>query len=289
MSIPVMWHLLRERLAWRLQPRVPEPDMLMKSEQQTDAFFEAGHGSGVLAFVYFYNALQISPLLRPGDRVLDLACGPANQLEVLARIHPQTQFVGMDASTAMLSRARRTLDAAAVHNVKLMHGDMCRLIPLADASVDCVMCTLSLHHLPDTDALRATLRELRRVLKPQGGIYLMDFGRLKCHSTQHFFARDLQQSPQFTQDYFNSLRAAFSVDELSAAAAELAPALSRHVTLLAPFLVAFRSAARQPLDAPTMQRIQTLFASLSPQQQANFRGLASWFGASGWALPCALT
>ena len=40
----------------------------------------------------------------------------------------------------------------------------------ADASVDCAICTMSLHHLPDTTALAATHRAIDRILKPDGGI-----------------------------------------------------------------------------------------------------------------------
>jgi SAM-dependent methyltransferase len=143
-----------------------------------------------------------------------------------------------------------------------------------------------LHHLPDTAALATTLREIRRVLKPQGRVYLVDFGRLKLRSTQHFFANDLQQSPQFTEDYFNSLRAAFSVEELTAAVAILGPDVQRHVTVLAPFMVVFRSAFQRPLDAPALQRARDAFASLSAAQQSNFRGVADWFRLSGYPLAC---
>jgi arsenite methyltransferase len=221
--------------------------------------------------------------------VLDVACGPANQLALLAGLHPQTRFVGVDASSGMLAHARRTLDASDVRNVELMHGDMSRLIPLPDGSMDCVVCTMSLHHLPDRAALDATMAEMRRVLKPGGRLYLTDFGRLKWLGTQRFFARDLQQSEQFTQDYFQSLRAAFSVEELSAAVAGLRTEMPRYVTALAPFIVVFRSAAGRDLDVPTLERISAMYAGLSPQQQDNFRGLANWFRVSGLKLPCALT
>jgi SAM-dependent methyltransferase len=286
MSTSVLVHLLLERISWRKQPRVPEPDLVMESVVQASSFSQAGEDDGVLAFLYFYNALQITSLLQPGDRVLDLACGPAHQLVQVARLNPDVRFVGLDASPAMLECAQSTLARAHVSNVELMQGDMTRLMGLEDGSMDGVICTMSLHHLPDHAALCTTLREVRRVLKPQGRFYLVDFGRLKLLRTQRFFADDLRQPPQFTEDYFNSLRAAFSVEELSAAVAPLDPDVQRHVTVLAPFLMVFRSAFQRPMDPQTLQRAKTAFANLSAAHQGNFRSVANWFRASGYALPC---
>lgn len=280
--------LLHERMSRSQQPRVPEPDLVMESAAQTVAFSQAGEDCGVLPFLYLYNALQITSLLQPGDRVLDLACGPAHQLVQIARLNPDVGFVGLDASPAMLECAQDTVARAHASNVELVQGDMTRLMGLEEGSMDCVMCTMSLHHLPDQAALRAALGEMRRVLKPQGRVYLVDFGRLKLCSTQRFFANDLRQSAQFTEDYFNSLRAAFSVEELSAAVAPLGPEIQRHVTVLAPFLVVFRSAFQRPLDTQTLQRAKEAFAKLSATHQDNFRSVASWFRLSGYALPCKL-
>lgn len=288
MSLAVVYHLLRERLSYALPAREPEPELVMQSAQQTAAFAEAGEATGALAFLYLYNALHISALLRPGDRVLDLACGPARQLAQVASLNPEVQFVGLDASTSMLEHAQARLAAGALGNVELQQGDMGQLGDWPAASLDVVTCTMSLHHLPDVAALQATLAGLRRLLKPQGRIYLVDFGRLKRRSSQRFFAQDLQQSPQFTQDYFNSLRAAFSVAELSAAAALLDADLQRHVTVLAPFLVVLRSAQRRALGPVALQRARAVYTGLSAQQQANFRGLADWMRHSGLELPCDL-
>ena len=281
-----MLHLVRELLSWQVQPRVPEPDLVMQNPSQVEAFMEAGSENGVLAFLYLYHALQITSIVQPGDRVLDLACGPANQLAQIARLNPDSNFVGLDASANMLDRARSTLARVGVDNVELVAGDMTRLTGVADVSMDCVICTMSLHHLPDLAALSSTISEVRRVLKRGGGLYLVDFGRLKHASTQRFFSTDLHQSAQFTQDYFHSLRAAFSVDELSRAVAVLGFDVVRYVTPLAPFIVVFKSTINRKLDPSTQQRAQELYERMSIERQKNFRGLAAWFGAGGYFLPC---
>lgn len=289
MSIPTMYHLILERLAQHVLPRVPEPEPVMHNPAQNAAFMDAGREDGALAFSYFYHALHISTIVQHGDRVLDLACGPANQLAQIARLNPHAHFVGLDASANMLDRARTTLTRVGVSNVELLSGDMCRLPDIADASMDCVICTMSLHHLPDLTALSNTMRETRRVLKPGGGLYLVDFGRLKRASTQRFFSEDLRQSALFTEDYLNSLRAAFSVAELSSAVAVLGPSVEHHATRLAPFMVVFKSPARRPLDTATLQLAQEIYGRMSVAQQNYFQAIARWFRAGGYALPCTLT
>ena len=291
MSGPAMLaHLLLEHLSPRKPlPREPEDGLIMDDLAQNEAFELAGREDGILAFIYLYQALQIAPLVCPGDRVLDLGCGPANQLVQIARLSPQARFIGLDASPEMLARAQKTIQRCNVANVKTEAGDMTTLEGFADASFDCVISTMSLHHLHDTVALDNTMRAVRRVLKPGGGLYLIDFGRLKHTSTQRFFAEDRSdiQPEKFTQDYFNSLRAAFSVKELSRAAQALGGNVRRYATALAPFMVIFKSATRRDPDAQTRQLACELYRQLSEQQQEDFRLYARWLRASGLGLPFA--
>ncbi len=289
MSTPQMIaHLLLEHFARRPLPRIPETDAVMAATGQARAFMESGRNEGMLTYLYFFHAVMSLPVIRPGDLVLDLACGPANQLAQIARLNPRTQFIGIDASCNMLELARATLASATIDNVSLQLGDIAQLHSIADTSIDCVLCTMSLHHLTDIAALDQTLREIRRVLKPDGGIYIADFGRLKRIATQKFFAYDRadEQSAQFTDDFLQSMGAAFSVDELDAAAAVLGVPLSRHTTAVAPFLVLFRSAARRMVDKPLAECVAKDYARLTRRQQRDFDNLARWFRIGGLLLPC---
>jgi ubiquinone/menaquinone biosynthesis C-methylase UbiE len=284
-------HLILERLSPRELPRVPEPTLIMDDPEQVHAFTQTVQEDGLLAPICFFHALQASPLVRAGDSVLDLACGPAHQLVQIARLNPEARFVGLDASSTMLERARVTLDQSRIDNVALMSGDMTHLSGIADASIDCVLCTMSLHHLVDLAALARMALQVRRVLKPGGGLYLADFGRLKRASTQHYFAQDRAdcQSAQFTKDYFQSMQAAFSVKELASATATIGPGLQRYQTALAPFMVIIKSAERRQFDAGTRSLARDAYARMSAGQQRDFQNFARWFRASGYGLPCALT
>lgn len=284
-GVILLAHLTLERLSWKSLPRVPEPEPVMNDLVQNEAYSIAGRQDGVLAFFCFYHALQISMLIRGNDRVLDLGCGPANQLAQIARLNPDAHFTGLDASAEMLARAGDTIRQLA--NISLVRSDMTNLSGIADASMDCVISTMSLHHLPDTAALSATMREVRRVLKPGGGIYFVDFGRFKHLATQRFFAQDLRdsQSASFMKDYFNSLRAAFSVEEFLQAAQVFASDVSLLSTPLAPFTVILKSHRRRAVDDKLRTQVQHIYRHMSPGQQEDFQLYARWLNAGGITLP----
>ncbi len=56
--------------------------------------------------------------IEPGDRILELGCGTARNLIILAKKHPDARFCGLDASAEMLKTARAKSDAAGIRNVE---------------------------------------------------------------------------------------------------------------------------------------------------------------------------
>lgn len=109
--------------------------------------------------------------LRPGDRVLDVGCGPGNFTRgFAATVGGQGLAVGLDASRPMLERAVRDTPPDAIAWVR---GDAEHL-PFADATFDAVCCFAALHLMRDP---WAALAELVRVLAPGGRIALLTSAR----------------------------------------------------------------------------------------------------------------
>lgn len=275
--------ILRETLSRERIERTPEPSLVMSDEDQVRSYVAAGRETGVMAPTYIFHGANISDVIKPGDRVLDLACGPANQLALVARLNPDVNFVGIDLSASMLVQAEALIKSQGLRNVTFQEGDITSLSAFDDNSFDAVVSTLSLHHLPTTGMLHHTFAEAARVLRPNGGLYITDFSRLKVRSSIEYFAYQYvdRQPALFTEDYLNSLLAAFTVDDLIAAASPVAGRATLCTTWMVPFMASFKSPVRQPNVSALRERFRELVDALPTWHQADLADMKRFFGLGG--------
>lgn len=287
-SLAVILSILRELVASEHSPRVREPRLVMDDPQQVAAYVEAGREQAVMAPVYLFHGANMCEVIRAGDTVLDLACGPANQLAMVARLNPDTHFIGLDWSLPMLQQAEELISRQKLDNVSLRHGDITDLSPFANTSIEVVVSTMALHHLPDVSALARTYAEVARILKPAGGIYMVDFSHLKSLRSIDYFANQYadRQPELFTLDYLNSLHAAFYLEDIRRAAQPLLGQARLYSTFLMPFMVALKSPARRSHDAALSTRFATMKQSLPSWHQRDLADLTTFFRMGG--LSCAL-
>jgi ubiquinone/menaquinone biosynthesis C-methylase UbiE len=102
------------------------------------------------------------------DRATDLACGPGTLALRFAK-HVRW-IVGVDLTPAILKRARNSAQADGIGNLYFALGDA-RALPFADASLDLVVTSYSLHHIPDPERV---IREMARVLRRGGRAGMLD-------------------------------------------------------------------------------------------------------------------
>ncbi|WP_266074786.1 class I SAM-dependent methyltransferase [Haladaptatus caseinilyticus] len=105
--------------------------------------------------------------LEPDDRVLEVGFGPGVGAERLAEAVPDGFVAGIDASPEMVEQARKR-NAAAIGDgrVELRYG-FADDVPSEDCVFDAAMTMNSMQVWPDAVA---GLRELRRVVKPDGTV-----------------------------------------------------------------------------------------------------------------------
>jgi len=286
-SLRVIKTTVSDYLSLQQEPRTPEPDLVMETPQQVESYVRASREDGVMASVYLHHCSHICEVIHPGDLVLDLACGPATQLAMVARLNPESHFIGVDLSRTMLEQAQLHIDELGLRNVEFRHGDISRLHGWKDHSVDAVFSTMALHHLPDNHTLEQTFSEIARVLKPLGGICLFDFGRLRREKSMKAFANQYADLVPniFTQDYFNSLKAAFSVPDWKNVWNKHLRQRSRfYRTFPTPFMLAVKSPAIARTDLEKEKIIDELalmYHAMPVWHKKDLRDLASVFRLSG--------
>ncbi len=102
-----------------------------------------------------------------GMQVLDIGCGTGVHLDLYKKYG--CKLYGVDTSPAMLGMAKQRLGDSA----DLRLGDATS-IPFEDNSFDLVLCMLVLHEMDQATRL-AVIAEMKRVIKADGHILLIDF------------------------------------------------------------------------------------------------------------------
>jgi ubiquinone/menaquinone biosynthesis C-methylase UbiE len=194
-----------------LSTRIPEPE-LMNTIEQARAYAAADFTEPHDAFVARFR--ERFPEFRSG-RVLDLGCGTADVTVRFALAYPEVRVHGVDGATAML-------DEGATHVQTSELGDRVSLelvrLPnpvLAGSAYDAVISNSLLHHLAEPRVLWMTVAA---ATQPGAPAFVMDLCRPPSTDTAQrlveTYAAD--ESPVLRDDFYRSLCAAYTPDEVRA-------------------------------------------------------------------------
>ena len=113
------------------------------------------------------NAQAAADLLPRGEAILDVGCGDGKFTRSLTSLYGQV--TGVDVKDKSIARAKAASESEG-SAAQFMVADG-KALPFDDASMDAVVISNSLHHIPDP---RKGLAESARVLKPGGILYVME-------------------------------------------------------------------------------------------------------------------
>ncbi len=130
------------------------------------SFYKWGYRATIRMGVWWEPLLQeVSP--GPGERILEVSAEGCSAIETLAHSYPAVHFFAVKPAKPNES------ELESLSNLELLRGDQ-YCIDCRAASFDKVICSLALHPLP-RDKKLALLKEMRRVLRHGGTLYLADF------------------------------------------------------------------------------------------------------------------
>lgn len=273
---------LRELLTKEQITREPEPSLVMDQFEEVQAFVQGGRANAFGA-TYFLVTSHVTQVLYGCSKVVDLCCGPATVLCQIAAANPSIQFTGVDLSTTMLAEAKKNIQNYGVKNVTLLQADVTKLDVFANQSFDGVISTFSLHHLPTYQHLEACFKEMQRILKPGGAVYLIDFTRLKTlKSIVHLAHMQSHGDPEvFTRDKELSMRAAFTFGELKQLAQEY---FAKNIQVFSTFKVPLFTIIRTPpreIPHSLMESFKESRLNLEPEYRQIMEDLRFFFYLDG--------
>lgn len=235
---------IRELTARSSQPRALPPSSELGARRILDAMERGGAVGGRTAAGYLYHSARITQTIAGSKRCVDLGCGSGVQLLQVAGLNPAIQFIGIDRNPDMLEVGAKRATELGLSNVEWRVADLLSPIRL-ESKVDAAMSTMTLHDLPNTNALTQFVRTLRGILKPDGAIYIEDFARMRTARSIDFFVGLNAPIPpdEFAALYRCSLKAAFTRHELHAVCDGL-PNTKLYSTFLVPFLIVIKTPDR---------------------------------------------
>lgn len=108
--------------------------------------------------------------------LLDIGCGNGR----LAAAIPAVHYTGLDLSSQLLEIAKKTYSQH-----RFVQGSMLQL-PFPDQSFDIVACVAALQHIPSEAYRLKALEEMKRVLKPGGTLFMMNWNLVEQSNYQRY-------------------------------------------------------------------------------------------------------
>lgn len=174
------WRFSRQALVQWLSSG--DSQQYSSSESETKEFFDRVAPEWSSMRSGYFDEDVISRLLSAGllrdDMVLvDLGAGDGYLARAVAS--EVSSVIAVDISEAMLSELSKKAEKQGISNIRTILGDGCDM-PLPNNSADIVCANMFLHHIEEPIA---AIREMRRILKQGGKVFLAD---LKEHGSKEF-------------------------------------------------------------------------------------------------------
>ena len=190
--------------------RIVEPELMLDTDQAI-AYANADFSESDERFVQRFQ--QLFDTLEQGE-IIDLGCGPGNITLRMSEAFPGCHITGVDGSEAMLEIARERAEKIPV--VTLKPRFVKATLPSAElpsGRAAAVVSNSLLHHLHSPSVLWTTIK---KITVANAAVFIVDLRRPETPELAMQLVNTYAQgAPEILlQDFYNSLLAAFEVDEV---------------------------------------------------------------------------
>ncbi|NJK69814.1 MAG: class I SAM-dependent methyltransferase [Microcoleus sp. SU_5_3] len=187
--------------------RVLEPEVMDSLEEAVE--YDSMDFTEVNA-AFAKSAAALGPVF---GNVLDAGTGTARIPIAISQLRPEWKLTCIDLSANMLKVGQENVEKAGARSQITLELIDAKAMPYPDSYFDLVISNSIIHHLPDPLPF---LQEVKRVLKPNGGIFLRDLLRPETVAMRdnlvESYAGDCNAHQK--QLFSDSLQAAFTLTEV---------------------------------------------------------------------------
>ena len=132
---------------------------------------------GVSSFALHDSELAFRELkLKKGDSFLDIGCGPGDYSVRASKIVGSSGTVyALDRWKELIDKLKERADSQGLKNIRALVSDITCSLPVEDSSIDVCFIATVLHGFDFARDGQTLFSEIRRVLKPDGRVAVVEF------------------------------------------------------------------------------------------------------------------
>jgi ubiquinone/menaquinone biosynthesis C-methylase UbiE len=191
-----------------MMERVLEPEVM---DSLTEAIEYDAMDFTEVNTAFAKSALALGP---PQGIILDAGTGPGRIPVLISQMRSKWQIIAIDAAKSMLKVAAQHVQEANLQSSIRLELVDAKSLPYEDGHFDMIISNSLVHHLPDPLPF---FKELKRVVKSNGGIFIRDLIRPENAEIMNALVDGIgEEYDEYQKKLFrDSLHAALTLDEVN--------------------------------------------------------------------------
>lgn len=118
--------------------------------------------------------------IKGNETIMDLGCGDGHlAYDALKRLNKEGNVIAVDMYKPSIEDIEKDIKKEKIENLTAIYGDITQGINVKDESVDIVILINVYHHINISKMVKEAITEMKRILKPNGKICIMEYKKQK--------------------------------------------------------------------------------------------------------------